>query len=132
MLSVKKMTEKYEKNYLDLIPLHSGKLTFEKDESGRVTVVVENKGFFNSILQKIAQKPRFTRIDLQGQGSFVWLCIDGKRTVFEIAEEVRKKFGEEAEPLYDRLVTYIRTLESCGFICLPRMGSNSVVKVHYR
>lgn len=110
------MTEKYEKNYLDLIPRRSGKLTFEKDESGRVTIVVENKGFFNSVLQKIAKKPRFTRIDLQGQGSFVWLCIDGEKTVFDIAEEVREKFGEEAEPLYDRLVTYMRTLESCGFV----------------
>ncbi|MGN1304029.1 MAG: PqqD family protein [Oscillospiraceae bacterium] len=114
------MAKKDERNYLDLIPVHSAKLSFEKDESGRVTIVVENKGFFNSILQKIAKKPRFTRIDLQGQGSFVWLCIDGKKTVYEIAQDVRKKFGEEAEPLYDRLVTYMHTLESCGFILLKK------------
>lgn len=107
---------KKSKNYLDLVPIHSGKLAFEQDEAGRVTLIIENKGMFNSLMQKIAKKPRFSRVSLEGQGSFVWLCIDGKRTVYDIALLVGGKFGEAAEPLYSRLLSYMHTLESCGFI----------------
>ncbi len=114
------MAKKDEKNYLDLIPVHSDSITFEKDDSGQVTILVENKGIINRIMQKLAKKPRITRIDLQGQGSFVWLCIDGKKTVFDIAAEVKAEFGEEAEPLYDRLVTYMHTLENCGFVVMKK------------
>ena len=71
-------------------------------------------------MQKLLKKPRITRIDLQGQGNFVWLCIDGKRTVFDIAALVRERFGDEAEPLYDRLVTYMHTLENCGFVVMKK------------
>lgn len=110
------MAKKNDKNYLDLIPEHSSRISYEKDEQGQVTILVENKGFFNKIMQLIAKKPRITRIDLQGQGNFVWLCIDGKKTIYEIAAEVKAEFGDDAEPLYDRLVTYFHTLERCGFV----------------
>lgn len=114
------MAKKDAKNYLDLIPVHSDKITFETDENGQVTILVENKGIINRIMQKLAKKPKITRIDLQGQGNFVWLCIDGKKTVFDIAAEIKSEFGEEAEPLYDRLVTYMHTLENCGFVVMKK------------
>ena len=41
---------------------------------------------------------------------------DGTRTVYEIAELVKAEFGDKAEPLYDRLVQYIRNLEAYGFV----------------
>ncbi len=112
------MPKKKERNYLDFIPVHSDRISYEKDGSGQVTIFIENKGVFNRLFQKIAKKPEITRVDLQGQGNFVWLCIDGKKTVYDIAAEVRSEFGEEAEPLYNRLVTYMHTLESCGFIVM--------------
>ena len=116
----KKMAKKDDKNYLDLIPVHSEKISYETDENGQVTILVENKGIINTLMQKLFKKPRITRIDLQGQGNFVWLCIDGKKTVFDIAAQVKERFGEEAEPLYDRLVTYMHTLESCGFVVMKK------------
>ena len=48
--------------------------------------------------------------------NFVWPLIDGTRTVYEIAELVKAEFGDKAEPLYDRLVQYIRNLEAYGFV----------------
>lgn len=114
------MAKKDDKNYLDLIPVHSEKISYATDENGQVTILVENKGIINTLMQKLFKKPRITRIDLQGQGNFVWLCIDGKRTVFDIAAQVRERFGEEAEPIYDRLVTYMHTLENCGFVVMKK------------
>lgn len=114
------MTKKKETNYLDFIPVHSDRISYEKDGSGQVTIFIENKGVFNRLFQKIAKKPKITRVDLQGQGNFVWLCINGNKTVYDIAAEVKAKFGEEAEPLYNRLVTYMRTLENCGFVVMKK------------
>lgn len=113
------MAKKNETNYLDLIPVHSDKISYETNGE-QVTILIENKGVFNRILQKIAKKPHITRVDLQGQGSFVWLCIDGEKTVYDIAARVKEKFGEEAEPLYNRLVTYMHTLENCGFVVIKK------------
>ena len=49
-------------------------------------------------------------------GNFIWPLMDGKNTVYDIAEQVKAHFGEKAEPLYNRLVQYMRNLESYGFI----------------
>lgn len=108
--------KKSKVNYLDLIPKHSDRISYEKSDDGQVTILIENKGVFNTILQKIAKKPRITRVDLEGQGNFVWLCIDGKKTVFDIANALEERFGEDAEPVYDRLLTYMNMLERCGFV----------------
>lgn len=114
------MAKKKEANYLDFIPSHSDRVSYEKNADGQVTILIENKGVFNRLFQKIANKPKVTRVDLQGQGNFVWLCIDGKKTVYDIAGEVKAKFGEEAEPLYNRLITYMHILENCGFIVMKK------------
>ncbi len=85
-------------------------------ENGRVTLSTENKGMMNTILQKIAKKPRISYIHLDEMGSFIWPLIDGKRTVEEIANEVEAHFGEKAQPLYERLLKFFEIVESYGFI----------------
>ena len=51
-------------------------------------------------------------------GSFIWQYIDGKKTVYEISEYVSEHFKEKANPLYERLIKYLKILESYGFITL--------------
>lgn len=103
-------------NYLDLIPLHCASLRCTVDEMGNVTLFQENKGVFHFLAQKILKKPKVSQIHLDEMGNFVWPLIDGTRTVYEIAQLVKEEFGEKAEPLYERLVQYIQTLENYGFI----------------
>lgn len=105
-------------NYLDLIPSQNEKFRWEQDEAGSVTIFVENKGVFNRIAQKLLKKPRVSQVHLEEMGSFIWPRMDGKRSVYEIAQLVEKEFGEKAQPLYERLIPYMRTLESYGFIQL--------------
>lgn len=104
------------KNYLDYIPCHNGKYSWERDEQGNVVIFVENKGLFNRVAQKLLGKPKVSQVHLEEMGNFIWPLINGERSVFEIAELVHSEFGERAEPLYNRLVTYMQTLESYGFI----------------
>ena len=108
--------KKVSANYLDYIPRHSEKLRFTMDEQGTITLLQENGGMFNRIAQTLFKKPRISQIHLDEMGNFIWPLMDGKRTVYDIAILVKEEFGDKAEPLYNRLVQYIRNLESYGFV----------------
>ena len=104
------------KNYLDFIPFKNKDIIYSSDGKGRVTIDIKNKGIFNMIAHKFFRRPGYTHIHLDDMGSFIWPFIDGKNTVYDIGLLVREHFGENAEPVYERLVLYMRTLESYGFI----------------
>lgn len=113
--------KKTDSNYLDFVPIHCKDFQSQKEEENPdktelVTILVENKGFFNRLAQKLLKKPPISYIHLDAMGSFLWLHIDGNSTIYEIAQFVKEQFGEKAEPLYPRLLQYIRTLEDYGFI----------------
>ena len=38
------------------------------------------------------------KIRLDERGSFLWLLVDGRRSVAEVAEAMREQFGDEVEP----------------------------------
>lgn len=105
-------------NYLDYIPVHDDACRFEINEKGNVTILLENKGAFHWVAQKLFHRPRISQIHLDEMGNFIWPLMDGERTIQDIALLVREAFGEKAEPLYDRLVQYMRNLESYGFVKL--------------
>ncbi|WP_407399984.1 PqqD family protein [Treponema sp.] len=108
---------KHEKqNYVDIVFRKNDSIEFEKSDDGSVTLFVENKGFFNRLMQKLLNKPRISQVHLEEFGSFIWMEIDGKKTLISISEEVHKEFGEKAEPLLPRLVQYFRILENNSFI----------------
>ena len=112
MAANKRKTE----NLLDKIPAMSTKLKWDKDAGGNVTLYIENKGIANRIAQKLFKKPGITQIHLEGIGNFVWPLIDGKTDVYEIGKAVKEHFGDEAEPLYERLAKYFKMLADYGFI----------------
>ena len=107
---------KQKKNYLDFVPKKNPAFCWEMDDDGMVVILMENKGIYNRIAQKLLKKPRVSRITLEKFGSFIWRQIDGTRSVYEISGLVSEEFGEEAEPLIERLVKYLRILQNNRFI----------------
>ena len=105
-----------EENFLDKIPFHKEGLSYSTDNSGNVTLEMENKGAVNRIAQFLIRKPKVSYIHLEEFGSFIWPLIDGKTDIHEIGEKVQEHFGDKAEPLYDRLAQYFQILENYGFI----------------
>lgn len=103
-------------NYLDKIPVRSPHLKWTSDESGKVTLEIKNTGFFNRIAQKLFKKPEISYVHLDKTGSFIWPLIDGKTDILSLGEALRKEFGDEAEPLYERLSEFFRILASYNFI----------------
>jgi len=104
-------------NYVDYIFIKNPFLEWESDEKGNITLLHENTGIFNTLAQKFLKKPRISQIHLEEMGSFIWPLIDGKKTVFDIGVCVKEKFGDSAEPLYERLSVYMKQMEGYGFIC---------------
>ncbi|NLD10885.1 PqqD family protein [Aminicella lysinilytica] len=107
--------DKFKDNYLDKIPVRNGDFAWTEN-NGLVTVQQENTGVYNTLAQKFFKSPRVSNVDLDKFGSFVWLQIDGERSIYEIGVLVKAKFGKDAEPLYERLAKYFYTLENVHFV----------------
>ncbi|MGN0240581.1 MAG: PqqD family protein [Candidatus Weimeria sp.] len=103
-------------NLLDYMPRPNRLFEWRVGDNGHVLIKVEHKGFYAKIAQKIFKRPRFSDIELDDFGSFVWQRLDGKTTVYQIGQMVKNEFGEKAEPLYDRLGQYIKILHENKFI----------------
>ncbi len=113
---------KKQKNSIDYMVLKPSRNPLIKwsEENGAVTLELENKGAMNRIFQFLIKKPKISYIHLEDIGSFVWPLLDGEKTIEELGFLVREKFGEKAEPLYERLIQYFKILESHKFITLEK------------
>ena len=109
---------KNEENFLKKIPSHKADLVWSKEETGLVTLQMQNRGFANFLAQRLLKKPKVSYIHLEEFGSFIWLQIDGNRDILAIGEIVKAQFGNKAEPLYERLAHYIKTLQTNGFVTI--------------
>lgn len=111
-----KNKKKKEENYLDYIPKHNERYLWQENKNNHVEVTVHNRGLFNRIAQLIFRRPKSSQIELDSFGSFVWLQIDGKRTIYEIAMLIKAEFGAEAEPLFERAAQFFHVLRKNEFI----------------
>lgn len=115
------MKKTQNENYLERVPVR-GDFKWSADAENKVTLEIENKGFFNRIAQKFFKKPKISYVHLDEMGSFVWPLVDGEKDIIEIGRFVEEHFGEKANPLYERLANYFRILESYGFIKWKKEG----------
>ena len=120
---MKTRKNKKSENYLDMIPSIKGGLDWDI-EDGIVVVHQQNRGFYAGIAQRFFQTPSTSHIRLDEFGSFVWQCIDGKNTVYDIGKTVRSHFGDRAEPVYQRLSQFIKTLENARYVDVAAPGKN--------
>ena len=110
------MKKKEEKiNLLDLIPVRN--IEWVQNEKNLVVLLkpkFTSRLFAKYILPRM-KSPNY-KINLDLYGSTVWNNCDGKNTITEIGKRLRKEFGEEVEPVYERLAFFIKTLEKNKFI----------------
>jgi hypothetical protein len=106
--------KKAQDNFLLFVP-HVKNVKWEDRKEGVYLIF-----YHNHPIQKLAnwlvKKPNKSDLKLDKLGSTVWRSIDGKKNIFEIGEIVRKEFGEKCEPLYDRLIMFLRYLNRRGWI----------------
>lgn len=92
-----------------MIPYKNPEIEWEKKENLIILVINRNK-VFDKIMQKIFKSPKSVNIQLDELGSFVWEKCDGVSNIRDICEAVKQRFGKEAEPAMERLLTYIKIL----------------------
>jgi len=115
----KRGVEKSKINLLDLIPVRN--IKWEKKEDGLIILLKPKFGlaFLKKYVLPRLKKPYF-KIKLDPVGSFIWEHCDGSLRVKEVAKNLKDKFGEEVEPLYDRLALFLQSLEKNHLIFYKR------------
>ena len=104
------MENKQTPNLFDLLP--ERKREFVKRDDGMIEVLIPRYGrgrlgkFLGSLL-----KDRPVRLKLDKVGTLTWELCDGRHSVFTIGERLRKSFGEEVDPVYDRLELFLKHMK---------------------
>ena len=99
-------------NHLDQVYVHSEKFPYECDENGIVTVLEPQEHLIQRAFRKIGAKiPKYKKMELDEYGSFVYLQIDGEKTVREIGEALKQKHKGAGDQLYERLCKYLEALD---------------------
>lgn len=67
-------------------------------------------------------------ITINRTGALIWTLIDGRRTAEEIAEAVRRSFGNAPDTVREDVAALLVTLEEDGFIGyeIKRLANNDV------
>jgi len=110
----KKQVQESQVNLLELIPVQN--IKWKKEEGLIVLLKPKLKyPFFKKHVLPRLKKPYY-KIKLDAVGSFIWEMCCGSFTVKDIGKSLKDKFGDEIEPLYDRLALFLQSLEKNRFI----------------
>jgi len=109
---------KESENFLDLIINRNEKHSWIELESDIVQIQIHRNTRLDKVVRKIFRTPEVMKIDLDKYGSFIWKEIDGSSDVASIANKFSDNFGEEVEPLYERLIHYVNILKNNEFISI--------------
>jgi hypothetical protein len=102
------------KNLLELIPTKM--IGSEVKEDGKVTLLIPRfkSKFLLNFLPK--HKSPFFKINLDDFGTGFWNIVDNQKNVAQIGDELKEKFGDKIEPVFERLNIFIFQLRRQGFL----------------
>lgn len=91
---------------------------YETDENGIITVLEKQDHWIQRFFRKIGFRiPKYKKTELDKFGSFIVNQVDGEKTVEEIGILLSDEFGEEANPLYERLLLFLNYIDvDCNYI----------------
>jgi hypothetical protein len=89
-------------------------------DSEQITLIIPRDTKFERLIRKFYKIPEQYQVDLDAFGSKVWVSIDDHKNVYEIGEQLKQSFGAQVEPLYPRLITFLKILLNNKFIRLQK------------
>ena len=95
-----------EKNILNLKPERACEWEWNLDTKQAVILIPR----YRSKLFATLFPQRYTKMELDDYGTFVWEACSGDMTVLEIAEELEEAFGAGDEPIVERLSVFLNRL----------------------
>lgn len=97
------------KNYLDFIPEKNYNW---KLKCGSAVIIMPHRGFYARLAHYLFGTPLKSYISLDEIGTYIWLLINGRRSIGEIHELANKKFPLKNEGLEE----YFAALQKNKFI----------------
>lgn len=106
------------KEVLNIIFKISDNLEYEVDIDNVVTILEKQDHKVQNFFRKLKFRiPEYTKKTLDEYGSYLFLQIDGKKTVKDIGENLEAKYGDKVHPLYERLLLFLNHINSnCHYI----------------
>lgn len=103
---------------LNIIFKIADNLEYEVDKDHIVTILEKQDHKVQRFFRKLKFRiPEYKKISMDEYGSFVFLQIDGKRTVKDIGENLEAKYGDKAHPLYERLLLFLNHINvNCHYV----------------
>ena len=98
-------------NLLDAVPVRC--VEWEENEKGTISLIAPKfrLAWMRALIGWLNINPDF-QIHLDAFGSFVWKECDGKQDCHVIGSALKTHFGNDVEPVFDRLGIFIRHLVS--------------------
>lgn len=110
------MTKCHEReNLLDYVPMRKQEIYCRSDNES-VILKKTKQGVFSWFAKHIFHTENYNEFVLEKYGSFLWYGMDGKKSVYDLGMEFQQQFGDETEPLWERLVMYLKILYKNGLI----------------
>jgi hypothetical protein len=101
------------KNLLDMTPARNRDFDSYVTDDGLGHIVIPRMSPLDRLIRRVKpQVPETFTVDLDEFGSFVWSCLDGNRTVYDIGALLSAEFGETIEPVWSRLATFLKMLQN--------------------
>ena len=105
---MKNKSDKTSQNLLELTPKQL--VEYTNSDDGIVTLSLPK---FRTKIAKVIfskMKNKTYTLKLDAIGSFVWNECDGEKNVHDISQNMLEEFGEEIEPVYERISLFLKTL----------------------
>lgn len=107
------MRKSKTENLLDIVFRISPQTIYDVKENGLVVIKEKQDRKIQKFFRKIGGYiPEYRRIDLDTFSSFVFLQIDGHRTVREIGQILEKEYGDRVKPVYERLSVFLNAINN--------------------
>ncbi len=106
--------KKNKDNFLLYIPSKNHHIWEEKN--GSVYLIIHHDKLIEKIVAWLTKRSVVTDVKLDELGTYVWKEIDNNKTIYDIGQSLSKEFGEKCEPIYERLIMYLRYLNKKGWI----------------
>jgi hypothetical protein len=103
---------------LNIIYKISDNIEYEVDEEGVVTIMIKQDHKVQNFFRKLKFRiPEYRKLSLDEYGSWIFLQIDGKKSVKDIGEILEAKYGDAVHPLYERLLLFLNHIDAnCHYI----------------
>ncbi|MFD3155443.1 PqqD family protein [Haloimpatiens sp. FM7330] len=117
-MSKNKFLKNTHENLLEYVPVKSNPYIHAKeDDDSNITLVIKRESKLDKFLLKIFRKAhRELYVHLDDIGSYAWKNIDGKKTVYELAEDFRKDYNVPEIEAMNRMGKFIKILKNNKFI----------------